>query len=133
VSLSDRICTVLQLAEHWGDVVEDAARGRVYVPAEDLVRFGCSPSDLSLSPAPDRVRRLLHFEVERARALLAAGAPLIGTMPGRPRLAVTAFVAGGRSALDAIERAGFDVSQGAPRASRAARLGALLRTAWSVR
>jgi squalene synthase HpnC len=133
VSLSDRICSALQLAEHWGDVVEDAARGRVYVPAEDLVRFGCTPSDLSLSPAPDRVRRLLQFEVERARGLLAAGAPLIGTLPGRPRLAVTAFVAGGRSALVAIERTGFDVSRGAPRASRPGRLAALLSTAWSVR
>ncbi|HEV3228646.1 MAG TPA: squalene synthase HpnC [Solirubrobacteraceae bacterium] len=133
LALSDRICTALQLAEHWQDILEDVDRGRVYVPAEDLRRFGCTAGDLVRSPAPERVRGLVEFEVARARALLDAGAPLIGTLRGRPRLAVAAFVAGGRSALGAITRAGYDVSQGAPRASGPARAAALLSVAWSVR
>jgi squalene synthase HpnC len=124
-ALSDRVCTALQLVEHWQDIVEDSERGRVYLPAEDLERFGCAPADLAISPAPERVRALVRFEVERARSILESGAPLIATLGGRPRLAVTAFVAGGRSALGAIERSGYDVSGGAPRASRAAR-GAVL-------
>jgi squalene synthase HpnC len=126
-ALSDRVCTALQLAEHWQDIVEDSERGRVYLPAEDLERFGCAPADLAISPAPERVRALVRFEVERARSILESGAPLIATLGGRPRLAVTAFVAGGRSALGAIERSGYDVSGGAPRASRAARAAALVK------
>jgi squalene synthase HpnC len=85
--LSDHVCTALQLAEHWQDLVEDVERGRVYVPREDLERFGCSAADLTISPAPERVRRLVGFEVERARAVLEAGAPLIGTLSGRSRCA----------------------------------------------
>jgi squalene synthase HpnC len=122
--LSDRICTALQLVEHWQDVVEDLRRGRVYVPAEDLREFGCVPADLALRPAPERVRRLLRFEVARARGLLEEGAPLIPTLHGWARVAVAGFVAGGRTALRAVERAGYDVSGGAPRASGAARASA---------
>jgi squalene synthase HpnC len=125
LALSDRICTALQLAEHWQDVAEDHARGRVYVPAEDLERFGCAPGDLALRPAPERVRALMRFEVERARAVLDAGTPLVDSLRGRSRLAVAAFVAGGRAALAAIAAAGHDVSGGAPRASRRGRAAAL--------
>jgi squalene synthase HpnC len=126
-ALSDRVCTALQLAEHWQDVAEDLERGRVYLPAEDLDRFGVTITDLRVVPAPERVRALIGFEVERARAILAEGAPLVGTLRGRPRLAVGAFVAGGQAALDAIEDAGHDVSAGPPRAGKVARLRALVR------
>jgi squalene synthase HpnC len=127
IALSDRVCTALQLAEHWQDVAEDLARGRVYLPAEDLERFGVGAADLATSPAPDSVRALMGFEVQRARAILDEGAPLVGTLRGRPRLAVAAFVAGGRAAFDAIDRAGGDVSTGPPRATRSARGRALMR------
>ena len=126
VALSDRICTALQLTEHWQDVAEDLERGRVYVPAEDLRRFDCSAADLALRPAPEKVRRLVRYEVNRAREILDAGTPLVGTLRGRPRLAVAAFVAGGRAALTAIERAGYDVSGGGPRASGPSRVIALV-------
>ena len=46
IALSDRVCTALQLAEHWQDVAEDHAAGRIYLPAEDLDRFGVAPDDL---------------------------------------------------------------------------------------
>jgi squalene synthase HpnC len=128
MALSDAVCTGLQLTEHWQDVVEDLRRGRVYVPAEDLARFGCSPADLALAPPPPRVRQLLAFEVERARGLFDDGAPLVATLRGRPRLAVAAFVAGGRAALGALERARFDVSRGAPKAAWSTRAGAMLAT-----
>lgn len=133
MALSDRICTALQLTEHWQDVVEDLSRGRVYLPAEDLDRFGCSTEDLAVSPALERVRRLMRFEVERARDLLEAGTPLIGTLRGRARWAVAAYVAGGRAALSAIQRRGYDVSAGAPRASRPARVARTLIVGWTRR
>ena len=128
VRLADAICTGLQLTEHWQDVVEDLDRGRVYVPLADLARFGCKVDDLRRRPAGAEVRSLLAFEVERARSLLAAGAPLVRTLRGRPALAVAGFVAGGRAALDAIQRAGYDVSGGPPRPSRPTYARALAAT-----
>jgi squalene synthase HpnC len=122
VQLSDRVCSGLQLVEHWQDVAEDAARGRVYVPAEDLARFGVEVESLTGGIATPAFRRLLCFEAQRARELLVAGDPLVRSLYGWPRLAVSGFVAGGRSALDAIERAGFDVLGRSPR-PRPGRLG----------
>jgi squalene synthase HpnC len=124
IALSDRICSALQLAEHWQDVVEDSERGRVYLPAEDLHRFGVAAAELSSADAAlrSRMRELMAFEVARARGMLAEGAPLVAMTPGRPKLALAAFVAGGGAALDAIERAGFDVLDGPPKASRLRRL-----------
>jgi squalene synthase HpnC len=121
LALSDKVCTALQLTEHWQDVGEDYSRGRIYLPLEDLRRFGVAESDLGAATANQPVRSLIEFEVRRARALLDEGAPLVRTLSGRPKLAVAAFVAGGRSALKAIERAGFEVLGSAVRAGRTRR------------
>jgi squalene synthase HpnC len=128
IALSDRICTALQLAEHCQDVAEDRARGRVYIPREDLERFGCAEEELGREHASPPVRAVLAFEVERGRGLLREGLPLLAALRGRPRLAVAAFAAGGRAAFDAIERAGYDVLPGPPRAGTARRLAALAAT-----
>jgi squalene synthase HpnC len=128
IALSDSICTALQLTEHCQDVAEDLAGGRIYLPAEDLQRFGCEQADLAGAHASAPLREVLAFEVARARALLADGALLIGQLRGRPQLAVAAFAAGGSAALDAIERARYDVLAGPPCAGRAGRLLALART-----
>jgi squalene synthase HpnC len=136
VALSDSICTGLQLTEHCQDVAEDLAAGRVYLPLEDLERFGCTVEELGAAHAGEALRLVIAFEVRRARVLLDAGLPLVTEMRGRARLAVAAFVAGGRAALEAIERAGYDVLAGAPRAGTAARaraFGATLRRARRAR
>lgn len=135
IARSDEICSALQLAEHWQDVAEDYGRGRIYIPAEDLDRFDVPAEDLlSMDPAQRRrMRALIEFEVGRARDLLGAGAPLLDTLKGRPKLAVAGFVAGGRAALDAIERAGYEVLDGPPRASRGRRavaIAAVLAERW---
>ncbi|HTA96688.1 MAG TPA: squalene/phytoene synthase family protein [Solirubrobacteraceae bacterium] len=134
IELSDRVCTALQLVEHIQDVGEDVRRGRYYLPAQDLARFDCSHEQIerlcaqgghdldlkgvpAVSPTPsgdfsgrsDRLRQAIAFEVARARALLAAGLPLVAAVHGRPKLALAGFVAGGEAALEAIERADFDV------------------------
>jgi squalene synthase HpnC len=131
VALSDRICTALQLAEHWQDVAEDLRADRIYLPAEDLARFGCADHDLARAGGSGtswRVKGLIAFEVARTRELLGEGAPLISTLHGRERLAVAAFVSGADAALGAIERAGFDVLAGPPRAGHVRRAVALART-----
>jgi squalene synthase HpnC len=102
VALSDRICAGLQIAEHLQDISEDFARGRVYIPREDLVQFGCEEEDLSTPPTSAR-RALIAFEAQRAQSLLGAGASLARTLAPRPRLAVAGFIAGGRTALAALD------------------------------
>lgn len=128
MALSDSVCTGLQLVEHWQDVAEDLGRGRVYLPQEDLARFGCSRDDLAGPKASEAFRALMAFEVARARSLLAQGLPLARDLGGRAGFAVAAFVAGGRSALDAIAHAGYDVLSQQPRPSRARRAWTLIRT-----
>lgn len=122
IALSNSICTGLQLAEHWQDVAEDLRMGRLYLPGEDLARFGCSESDLAAPRASRKVRELMRFEVARARELLEAGTPLVREVRGRARLAIAGFTAGGFAALDAIECRDFDVLGGAPRPRRRDRL-----------
>jgi squalene synthase HpnC len=132
MELSDRICTALQIVEHLQDVAEDLSRGRVYLPQEDLRRLGCGDEDLAKRPAPAPVRNVVAFEAARARRLLLEGAPLARTLPWRAALAVNGFVSGGLAAIGAIERAGYDVSAGPPRASRPQRGLAFLSTAIRV-
>jgi squalene synthase HpnC len=124
---SDAVCTGLQLAEHWQDVGEDYARGRIYLPQEDLARFGVDEADVAAERPSPELRRLLAFELERARGLLAEGLPLVRSLSGRPRLAIAAYVGGGRAALDAVERSGFDVLRRSPAAGAPARALATLR------
>jgi squalene synthase HpnC len=113
IVMSNDVCTALQLLEHWQDVQEDWQRGRVYLPAEDLDRFGVPPGEAS--------EELLAFQIERARTLLDRGAPLVGTLRGRARLAVAGYVGGGRAGLDAL-------ASGSPKASKAARVVETLKT-----
>jgi squalene synthase HpnC len=118
VELSDRVCTALQLVEHWQDVAEDRRAGRVYLPAEDLAAYGVTEADLDGAPTPAAVRRLMAFETERAAALLDAGAPLVRRLHGWARLAVAGYVAGGRAAIDALRRADWDVLTCPPKGRR---------------
>ena len=123
-ALSDAVCTALQLVEHWQDVREDALAGRVYLPADDLRRFGVDRRDLALPPpAPPALRSLMVFEVARARRWMDRGADLIGLLHGPARLAVTGFVAGGRAALDDLAARDFDclVEPSRPKARSLAR------------
>lgn len=118
VRWSDSICTGLQLAEHWQDVGEDLRMGRIYLPLEDLREFGVSQQ---LAPG-EPFRRLMAFEVERARELIREGLPLVQSLTGRQRLAVAAFAGGGLAALDAVERSDYDVLERSPRAGKLGRL-----------
>ncbi|WP_030243441.1 squalene synthase HpnC [Streptomyces sp. NRRL S-350] len=109
IALSDAVCSALQVVEHLQDVAEDLGRGRIYLPTEDLERFGVTEADLAAPSADGAVRELIAFEVERARTLLDRGAPLVGTVRGRLRLLLAGFTAGGYAALAAVEDAGYDV------------------------
>ena len=91
------------------DVADDLRRGRVYLPAEDLDRFGVTRADLAPGPTPPRVRELLAFEVARTRALYADAEPGIAMLHPTSRDCIrTAFVLYG-GILDAVEKADYQV------------------------
>ena len=119
VAWSDAICTALQLVEHWQDVAEDRRAGRIYLPVEDMTRFGVTPADLDRNTTPDSVRRLLAFETDRAAGLFRQGRPLVRELRGWARLAVGGFLAGGLATVDALRRADYDVLAMTPRPRRA--------------
>lgn len=108
IALSDRICTGLQLLEHWQDVGEDYSAGRVYLPQCDLRRFTVSETALGDPAAPPELRALIAFETDRALAWLDAGAPLVSTLRGWPRLAISGYLAGGRAAARLLRASGHD-------------------------
>ena len=127
IALSDSICTALQLAEHWQDVAEDLGNGRIYLPGEDLERYGCTEADLAAPTAGPAVRELMIFETDRASRLLDQGAPLVGTLRGAARLAVAGYLAGGRAALAAIRTQQHDVLRGTPRPRKQRLAGELVK------
>jgi len=123
VALSDDVCTGLQLVNFLQDVPRDLALGRVYLPVEDRRRFGVS--DLTAPNEP--LRRLLEFEAGRARGLLGSGEELGRRLGGRVGRGVALFARGGLAALEALERADWDVFTQRPRPSRARLALAALR------
>lgn len=119
IDLSDRICSGLQVVEHLQDVGEDYRAGRIYLPLEDLVRFGVEESELGANRATPALRRLLAFESRRAAELLAAGPVLAVRLHGAARIAISGFVGGGLAQLDAIAAADYDVLACLAKASKA--------------
>ncbi len=108
VALSDDVCTGLQLVNFLQDPPRDFTLGRVYLPLEDLRRFGLAEEELA-GPWSERFATLCRFEADRARALLGRGLPLAGALGGRTGHSVALFARGGLAALDALEDSGWDV------------------------
>ncbi|HEX5535440.1 MAG TPA: squalene synthase HpnC [Actinomycetales bacterium] len=118
VELSDRVCTALQLLEHWQDIAEDRRRGRIYLPRQDMERFGVAETDLDGAHASESLRLLLAFETDRAEAWLEAGSVLVPALTGWARLAVSGYVAGGRAAARCLAMAGYDPLPAPPKPRR---------------
>ena len=121
----------LQLINIIRDVAEDWELGRIYVPQDELARFGVSEDDIAAGRASSEWRELMAFQADRARAHLEAGEALLGQLDRRSAACVSTFAGLYRSTLDRIEKAGFDVFSGPPSLSPLTKLrvvgGALAR------
>jgi len=128
---SDAICTGLQLANFWQDVAIDwrknAGESRIYLPLDDMARFGVTEAQIGESRCDDAFRALMAHEVARTRALLESGAPLALDLPGRIGIELRFVVLGGLSILDRIDAAGHDVFRARPTLGRADWLRLLIR------
>jgi phytoene synthase len=111
---SDAICTSLQLINFWQDVEIDFAKDRVYLPQEDLARFGVAESQIAARDAGGAWRELMRFEVGRARDLMLSGAPLARRLPGRIGLELRTIVQGGLRIAEKLDRVEGDVFRRRP-------------------
>lgn len=111
---ADAICTALQLINFWQDVAIDIGKGRIYLPQEDLARFGVPEHAVEAGADTPAWRALMAFEVARARALMLAGAPLATRLPGRIGWELRFVVQGGLRILEGIERVDYDVARRRP-------------------
>ncbi|MGH8808121.1 MAG: squalene synthase HpnC [Noviherbaspirillum sp.] len=123
---SDAICSALQLINFWQDVAIDWKKLRIYLPLQDMTRFGVTEVHLTEARTDDAWRRLMRFEIERARTLMLSGAPLALRLPGRIGWELRLVVQGGLRILEKIEAADYDVFQRRPQL----RAGDWLRMLW---
>ena len=126
--LADATCTALQLTNFWQDVARDYRKGRIYLPLEDLERFGYTEEELAGGAFNDNFRRLLAFQVERAMGLFREGAVLVATLEGPAKLDVALFTRGGVAVLDAIRKQGYDVLSVRPTLSKGRKASLFLST-----
>jgi squalene synthase HpnC len=125
--LSDATCSALQLANFWQDVRVDFAKDRVYLPQEDMRRFGVDDETIARGVATPEFRALLRHEVNYARALFERGLPLIERVNRDLALDLDLFSRGGLEILRAIERRDYDVLSARPSISRRTKLALALR------
>ena len=116
--LSDLTCTGLQLANFWQDVARDFAIGRIYLPLDDIHRFGYSESELKSLRFNAAFRSLLEEEVAFARDLLERGRELIPRLPKKLALSVDLFNRGGLAILRRIVAEDYNVLASRPKLSK---------------
>jgi squalene synthase HpnC len=109
VRYADEMSTALQLTNFWQDIAGDAARDRIYIPAEDLHFFGVSEADIKALKPEKALRDLVRFEVARTRALYEKGRPLLDRLHRDLRLELTLIWLVGTTILDKIEASDYDV------------------------
>jgi len=114
-ALSDRICSSLQLINFWQDIEIDHAKDRIYLPQDEMRRFGVGEEQLAARRCDSAFRELLRFQVDRARRMMTEGAPLVRLLDGRFRLEIAVTVQGGLRILEKLERANYDLFRHRPR------------------
>jgi squalene synthase HpnC len=126
---SDHTCTALQLANFWQDVSVDYAKGRIYLPLEDLRRYGVTEPDLAQARNTPAFCEMMKFEVERAREWFERGLPLVKKVNKELAVDLDLFTRGGQEILNAIERQGFAVLGRRPVISKPRKLALVARAA----
>jgi squalene synthase HpnC len=127
--LSDYTCTALQLANFWQDVAVDYSKGRIYLPLEDLRRFGATEQDIAQKRTTPQFIELMKFEVQRAREWFDRGMPLIKLVNRELAIDLELFSRGGQEILNAIESQRFDVLSNRPVISKKRKLWLVARAA----
>src|SRR3979411_719841 len=127
--LSDYTCTALQLANFWQDVSADYGKGRIYLPLEDLHRFGVPEDEIRPGQNSPAFCEMMQFEVQRAREWFAQGLPLASKVSGELAIDIELFSRGGLEILNAIERQDSAVLGQRPAIAKAGKRALVARAA----
>lgn len=130
LSLAEKCGVAFQLTNILRDVGEDAGRGRIYLPAEDMKRFGVTLDDLKRGRRSAEFLRLMQFEAARARSYYEQSKPLVEMVGKRSRPALRALIGIYARLLDRIEERDFDVFSKRVSLGAAEKCGIVMR-AWS--
>lgn len=125
--LSDFTCTALQLANFWQDVSVDCEKGRIYLPLEDLRKFGLTEADIAARNNSSQFVELMRFEVQRAREWFDRGLPLASNVSRELAIDIDLFSRGGQEILNAIERQNYAVLGHRPVISKSRKLALVAR------
>jgi squalene synthase HpnC len=120
--LSDKVCTALQLANFWQDLVEDWERGRRYVPADAMERYGVSNDLIRSRTFTPEFGQMMAFLVEYTRGMLSDGAEIARCVDSDLAVTLKLFVQGGRAALNGVIVQGYDVLRKRPQVSKATKM-----------
>jgi squalene synthase HpnC len=124
--LSDKVCTALQLANFWQDVVEDAERGRRYIPAESMEWFGIDEGQIEGRVFTPEFRAMIEDLVVRTRVMLLEGGEISKHVDKELAVTLNLFRKGGEAILNGIARQDYDVLRGRPVVSKARKLSLLV-------
>jgi len=125
--LSDFTCTALQLANFWQDVANDVDRGRIYIPLEDMRRFGVTETDILHKRFTPAMRDLMEFEVKRTEEWFARGEALLPLVNRRVRTDIALYGRGGRAILQSIRDIGYNTLVQRPTLSKWCKVKLLTR------
>jgi phytoene synthase len=114
LAYSDAICTSLQLINFWQDVTKDYAIGRVYLPQDDMKKFGVTEAHIAENISDDAWKNLMAFQLQRAREMMLYGKPLGTILGGRIGLEMRMIIAGGLRILDKLEAVQYDIFRRRP-------------------
>ena len=123
--LSDKVCTALQLANFWQDVVEDKERGRRYLPAESMVRFGVEDGQIEGRVFTPEFGAMVKDLVVRTRTMLAEGGEISKHVDRELAVTLNLFRKGGDAILDGIVAQDYDVLRGRPVVTKVKKLSLL--------
>jgi squalene synthase HpnC len=125
--LSDKICTALQLANFWQDVAVDLKKNRIYIPLDELERFGCRSEQLFAHQYNEAFSRVMKFQVDRTEEMFLQGAPLVYQTNGRLGLELKCVVLGGLTILNKIRELNYNTLAQRPVIHSKDKMGILLK------
>ena len=124
--MSDKVCTALQLANFWQDVVEDKERGRRYIPADSMLGFGVDEGQIEGRVFTPEFQAMMQDLIVRTRAMLLEGGAISSHVDKELKVVLDLFRKGGEAILNGITSQNFDVLRGRPVVSKTRKVGLLM-------
>jgi squalene synthase HpnC len=128
INYSDAVCTALQLTNFYQDVSIDIEKGRVYIPLDEVEKFGVGLNQFELKKNNANFEKLLKFQVERTKDIFLVGHKLVERLPGQLRPQIKMTILGGEKILEKIEKLNYNVLNFRPKLSKQDYLKLFMKT-----